>query len=215
MENHIIKSILCLMFAMPFIASAHTSIRNLSGKSEIALTPKLIEEHCSSDSFHIQEFELCRKQKASGRNPEDNQYAHAVLSESGTLASVLGDRIFEIDSISVEGPINEADFNTLWESSFNGRLKIINLEKAAVENGIVPEEALFHKDEQVNWETMEITTIWLEKLFLPEGVTEIGDFAVAYATTLHEIRFPNTLQTIGKSAFTDCIRLTAEHGSFI
>ncbi len=64
-------------------------------------------------------------------------------------------------------------------------LKIINLEKAAVENGIVPEEALFHKDEQVNWETMEITTIWLEKLFLPEGVTEIGDFAVAYATTLH------------------------------
>ncbi len=214
MENHIIKSILCLMFAMPFMASAHTSIRNLSGKSEIALTPKLIEEHCSSDSFHIQEFELCRKQKASGRNPEDNQYDHAVLSESGTLASVLGDRIFEIDSISVEGPINEADFNTLWESSFNGRLKIINLEKAAVENGIVPEEALFHKDEQVNWETMEITTIWLEKLFLPEGVTEIGDFAVAYATTLHEIRFPNTLQTIGKSAFTDCIRLTAEQLTF-
>lgn len=99
MENHIIKSILCLMFAMPFIASAHTSIRNLSGKSEIALTPKLIEEHCSSDSFHIQEFELCRKQKASGRNPEDNQYAHAVLSESGTLASVLGDRIFEIIAV--------------------------------------------------------------------------------------------------------------------
>lgn len=116
---------------MPFIASAHTSIRNLSGKSEIALTPKLIEEHCSSDSFHIQEFELCRKQKASGRNPEDNQYAHAVLSESGTLASVLGDRIFEIDSISVEGPINEADFNTLWESSFNGRLKIINLDASS------------------------------------------------------------------------------------
>lgn len=70
------------MFAMPFIASAHTSIRNLSGKSEIALTPKLIEEHCSSDSFHIQEFELCRKQKASGRNPEDNQYAHAVCRKA-------------------------------------------------------------------------------------------------------------------------------------
>ncbi len=46
--------------------------------------------------------------------------------------------------------MNDDDFSTLWESSFNGRLKIINLENATVENGIIPEEALFHKDEQVN-----------------------------------------------------------------
>lgn len=210
MENRIIKSILSLIVAVPFMAFAHTTITSPYGTDEIVLIPKLIEEHWSTNSSSFQEFELCSKQKASGRNQEDNQYAHAVLAESGTLASVLGERIFEIDSISVEGPMNDDDFSTLWESSFNGRLKIINLENATVENGIIPEEALFHKDEQVNWGTMVITTTWLEKLLLPEDVTEIGDFAVAYATSLREIKLPGALQTIGKAAFTDCISLTAE-----
>lgn len=214
MDNRIIKSILCLMFAMPFTAFAHTSTIGSSGNGEIVPVPTLIEEQGTSVYSAIQEFKLCSKKNATVGNSESYSHFHAVLSESGTLASVLGDRILEIDSISVEGPMNEADFNTLWESTFNGRLKIINLENATVENGIIPQEALFHKKEQVNWETMVITTTWLEKLLLPKGVTEIGDFAVAYSTSLHEIKFPDALQSIGKAAFTDCISLTAEQLMF-
>lgn len=210
MDTRNFKSIICicLMVAVPFMALAHRSA------TDVSIPPVLVEEQCPLNNSSIKKFELCHKQKAYGRSSTDNQYVHAVLSESGTLASVLGEKIYEIDSIAVEGPINEADFNTLWESTFNGQLKIINLEDATVENDVIPEEALFHVDAQVNWETFVITTTWLEKLFLPEGVTEIGDFAVAYATTLREIKLPGTLQTIGKAAFTDCRSLTAEQLAF-
>lgn len=214
MENRILRSIICLMIAMPFIAFAHTGIMNLPGKNEIALAPMLTEEYRPSDNSSKHEFELCVRQNVSGRSTDSNEYFHAVLSESGTLASVLGERIYGIESIAVEGPVNEDDFNTMWEATFNGHLKNIDLEKATVENGKIPDEALFHIDAQVNWETMVITTTWLEKLILPDGVTEIGEFGVAYATALKEIKFPKTLQTIGNAAFTDCISLTAEQLEF-
>lgn len=210
MKFRIIKSILCLAMTMPFMALAHTGITNLSGKDEIALAPMLIEEYSPSEESSTHELELCVRQYVPARSTDGDDYFHAVLSKSGTLGSVLGEKIYEIESIAVEGPMNEADFNTLWEATFNGHLKNIDLQKATVENGKIPDRALFHIDAQVNWETMVITTTELEKLILPDGVTEIGEFAVAYATALKEIKFPKTLQTIGKSAFTDCISLTAE-----
>lgn len=110
--------------------------------------------------------------------------------------------------------MNDVDLNTLWESTFNGKLKIINLENATIENGIIPAEALFHKKDQVDWDAMVITATKLEKLLLPEDVAEIGDFAFAYSIALREIKFPKKLRTIGVSAFTDCIGLTAEQLKF-
>lgn len=206
MENRIIKSILCLIVALPVMAFAHTNITGSEGKDEIALTPKLIEEHWPSNSSSIQEFELSCQQRASGRGSESNQYAHAVLSESGTLASVLGERIFEIDSISVEGPINEEDFNTLWESSFNGRLKIINLEDAAVENEIIPSRAFWHQDEQLQ-DDGTIYVISLRKIILPNQIKTIGDFAFSYAIHLESINIPSKLQNLGIYCFSDCMSL--------
>ncbi len=135
-------------------------------------------------------------------------------SRGGELAELLGDNINQIDALHVEGPINDDDFNTLWSSSFNGKLKVIDLGKASVESNIIPDYALFHIDEQVDWETLQISTIWLEKLVLPEGITEIGEMAFAYATTLTEVNFPSSLRTIGPSAFTDCIRLTTDQLKF-
>lgn len=210
MKFRIVKSILCLAMTVPFMAFAHTGITNLSGKDEIALAPMLIKEYSPSENSSTHEFELCVRHDVAARSTDSDEYFHAVLSKGGTLGAVLGEKLYEIESIVVEGPVNEADFNTLWEATFNGHLKNIDLQKATVENGKIPDKALFHIDAQVNWETMVITTTWLEKLILPDGVTEIGEFAVAYATALKEIKFPKTLQTIGKAAFTDCISLTAE-----
>lgn len=45
---------------------------------------------------------------------------------------------------------------------------------------------------------------------MPEGVTEIGEFAVAYATDLKSLKLPSTVRKIGKSAFTDCIKFSPE-----
>ena len=62
MENRIIKSILSLIVAVPFMAFAHTTITSPYGTDEIVLIPKLIEEHWSTNSSSFQEFELCSKQ---------------------------------------------------------------------------------------------------------------------------------------------------------
>lgn len=198
------------MTAMPLSVFAHSSTLYSSGNDETFLLPRLVAEYGPSDISDIQELELRCKPAVSVRSPESDNCFHAVLSESGTLASELGDRKLEIDSIYIEGPVNEDDFNTLWESSFNGRLRIVNLEKAVIEGRKIPDYAFFHKDAQVDWDTLIITTTLLEKVILPDDVTEIGQDAFAYAIRLAEINFPSALCYIGKSAFTDCISLTCE-----
>lgn len=214
MENIITKSILWVMLTMPFSALAHSNVINHSSTGELLVLPTLVAEYGLSDISDIQELKLCSKPAPSVRSSESDNYFHAVLSENGTLASELGDRKLEIDSISVEGPINEDDFNTLWESSFNGRLRIVNLEKAVIEGGKIPEYAFFHKDVQIDWDTWIITTTPLEKVILPDDVTEIGKGAFAYSINLVEINFPRALRYIGTSAFTDCIRLPSEQLAF-
>lgn len=176
-------------------------------------TPLLFQAHGSETAQNHPRLtikERPERQHSPNREATETAFAHCDLSEPGSLAAMLGEKIYTIDSIAVTGPINDADFNTLWDASFNGHLRIINIENTTVENNIIPEYALFHKDAQVEWETWTITVAWLEKLILPEGVTEIGDGAFAYATRLHDVNFPTTLKSIGKSAFTDCYRFEPE-----
>lgn len=141
--------------------------------------------------------------------PEPTTF-RAMMDKAGTLAEVIGDNLYDIDRIVVIGPMNDEDFNTLWASTFKGRLRNINLENATIDNGKLPDYALFHIDEQVDWSTITISTIGLEELILPEGVTEIGDFAVAYATNLKSLKIPETVKKIGEAAFTDCISFSPE-----
>lgn len=214
MGKRIIKSILWLMVVVPFMASAHTGITRQSGCDDIVMLPDLVEGHSSLNNREFKGFTFSVKQKAPARTRQDIHYIHVVLTESGTLASVLGDKKLEIDSISVEGPMNSVDFNTLWESSFNGRLTSVNLENALIENGIIPEYAFFHKDVQIDWDTWIITTTPLEKVILPDNITQIGKDAFAYNIDLAEINFPTSLRYIGVSAFTDCISLRCEQLAF-
>lgn len=202
LKSHLITLGVTAAFTLP--ASAATDV-----------APELLSATDISDAsgvtVSLTEKSDRRKVKAAEAEPVT---FHASLTESGTLASVLGDNIYDIDAIVVEGPMNDTDFNTLWDSSFNGYLKVIDLEKAVIESGKVPDHAMFHIDEQVDWGTMMISTVWLEKIVLPDNVTEIGDFAFAYATTLTEVNFPSALSYIGKSAFTDCVRLPSARLKF-
>lgn len=99
----------------------------------------------------------CRQRTES--NDAEPLEISVKTSRGGELAELLGDNINLIDALHVEGPINDADFNTLWSSSFNGKLKVIDLGKASVENNIIPDNAFFHTDEQVDWGTLQISTI--------------------------------------------------------
>lgn len=77
----------------------------------------------------------------AGEGGDDFVYKNVTTERAGTLATVLGDDTNLIDSLIVEGPINDADITTLWRASLYGKLKVINLEKAAVADGIIPDHA--------------------------------------------------------------------------
>lgn len=185
----------------------------------MTLQPTLLQNRSNFDPKEAgtSQFDGTINCKSRSRIEPSNVESKAVsvkTTRAGQLAELLGADINLIDELHVEGPINSKDFNTLWNSSFHGKLKVIDLGKASVENNVIPDDAFFHTNEQVDWETLTITTIWLEKLVLPEGITEIGEFAFAYATSLSEINFPSSLRVIGLSAFTDCIKLTSDKLKF-
>ena len=50
----------------------------------------------------------------------------------GELAEAVGDRLNDIDSIWVEGPIDSTDIRALWNASFHGKLVYINLSTATL-----------------------------------------------------------------------------------
>ena len=70
----------------------------------------------------------------------------AKVSDYGQLEQVLGDKWNTVDSLIVHGPINEADFTTLWKCSFEAKLSVLNLEYAQVKDDKIPECAFWKKD---------------------------------------------------------------------
>ena len=128
-------------------------------------------------------------------------YRDITLTAAGTLAEALGEDANLVDSLVVRGPINEADFKTMWSASFHGKLEVIDLENAEIENDIVPECAFWDAKAQFN------KYVRLRKIALPDGITEIGGAAFYNAMYLEEIKLPSSLVKIGDSAFYFCVRL--------
>lgn len=182
--------------------------------NKLAVLPHLLEPEAGMKNIAVENFDFISRFLTRAADSDEIQYAHIVMDTPGTLADLLGDRITEIDSIAVEGPVNDDDFHTLWRSSWEGRLKIINLADASVEGGAIPDHAFFNKSVQVDWEAGHIYVLPLKKVVLPEGVTEIMDGAFGYNVNLTEINFPGSLRHIGKSAFANCRRLTCETLAF-
>ncbi len=127
------------------------------------------------------------------------------VTEAGKLAETIGSDINEIDSIVVCGPINDSDFNTLWSATFYGKLSVINLENAEVENGSIPPYAFFHADEQTD--DTGIYVIGLKRIILPDNIKSIGGGAFVYAVRLEEINLPKGLRELGSYTFSDCTSL--------
>ena len=65
----------------------------------------------------------------------------ANVIKYGQLEQVLGNKWNAIDSLIVHGPVNKADFTTMWKCAFEGKLTVLNLEHAQVENDKIPEYA--------------------------------------------------------------------------
>ena len=134
----------------------------------------------------------------------DMEYREVTLSHAGSLWSEVKNDLHEIDSLVVRGPVNDADFTTMWEGTFYGRLSAINLRDARIVNDTVPQRA-FWRPEQYDAEHEVIKGIKLRSIILPEGVTCIGDGAFAYIPMLRSIELPSTVRSIGAKAFYKCL----------
>ncbi len=131
----------------------------------------------------------------------------AKPEKAGSLAEIVGEKANEIDSLAVEGPLNEADFNTLWEMGYKGWLEYLNLSKASPEGDRIPDHAFFHEYEQTEkshiFGDRLIPLAYLNTVILPQNLKEIGEYAFA-CTRIKSIMFPESLQNIGAWSFYRC-----------
>ena len=134
------------------------------------------------------------------------------VSKYGELEQVLGEKWDKIDSLIVHGPINEADFTTMWKCSFEGKLTVLNLEYAQIENNKIPTRALFKVDRQVIDDPRAyqgVVYLPIRHLILPEGIQEIGDFAFS-RMRLEQVNLPKSLRKLGRSCFSSCHWLSTD-----
>ena len=152
--------------------------------------------------FVFLSFILFSSQKVYGQA----SFFDAHVSKYGELEQVLGEKWDKIDSLIVHGPINEADFTTMWKCSFEGKLTVLNLEHAQVESNKIPTRALYKVDRQVIDDPRAyqgVVYLPIRHLILPEGIQEIGDFAFS-RMRLEQVNLPKSLRKLGRSCFSSC-----------
>lgn len=136
----------------------------------------------------------------------------ANVSKYGQLEQVLGNKWNAIDSLIVHGPVNKADFTTMWKCAFEGKLTVLNLEHAQVENDKIPEYAFFKRDRQVIDAPRAyegVVYLPIRRLILPENIREIGNFAFS-RMKLEQINIPKSLKKLGRSCFSNCHYLNTD-----
>ena len=119
------------------------------------------------------------------------------------LDEISGDALLQTDSLVVTGQLAASDFKALRNAVNNGRLTGINLGGCTMEGNVLPESAFSYYaygPERKNCSNLLYVS-------LPDGLTAIGEDAFLSSLNLRCINIPKTVRTIGKRAFTDCIRL--------
>lgn len=126
------------------------------------------------------------------------------VEREGMLQEAIGNRINEMDSIWVEGPIDSTDIRTLWSACFHGKLIYINLSMAKVKDHRIPPYAFYNPYEQQQPEYW--IPLPLREVVLPDDITEIGRDAFAWSM-LERINIPKSLKTFGIYSFYQCQNL--------
>ena len=116
---------------------------------------------------------------------------NAIVTKPGTLKEALGDRWDKIDSLVVRGPINAEDFEVIYHGIRFGRIDVLNLEYANLENNELPNVA-FCKDDNYR--------VYIRRVILPDNIVRF-DRAALYKTEIESINIPSSLQEIDELAF--------------
>ncbi len=115
----------------------------------------------------------------------------AVVTEYGQLENVIGDKLFEIDSLSVKGPVNESDFAIMLRGIVEGRISILNMENAIAEDEYLPPEAFK-------------SATGLRKVILPSNLREISWESFQNSVNLEQVTITSRLRGIMPKAFEGC-----------
>ncbi|MDE7393794.1 MAG: leucine-rich repeat domain-containing protein [Muribaculaceae bacterium] len=149
----------------------------------------------------IEKIERLMLPKQTGRATTTDSEMTITTTESGQLARLLGDKKETVESLIIEGPINDSDFQTLWEATFYGNLTELNLRKAQPEDDCIPNGAFYHREVQYKPQEKAIYIIQLQRVVLPERIKSIGTDAFYVAMDLESVTFPYFLEKIGETAF--------------
>lgn len=137
-----------------------------------------------------------------------------TTTEYGQLAALLGDEVNSIDVLTVNGPIDAADFYVMMEASFFGNLIKVDLTNADIKDNRVPDLAFVN--DRINApasNTVGYTIgggMKLEEIYFPTGLREIGAGAFQYCSHLKKADLPSGLVKIDDEAFWECDRLTVD-----
>lgn len=118
---------------------------------------------------------------------------------AGKLSALIGNEARNVDSLTVEGPMDLKDIRVAWDGAFNGQLKYLNIAKAEFKDNKIPDYALYVKTEQKG----EKRFLNIDEVVLPENLEEIGAYAFSY-TMLTRMPLPSSLKRLGKGAFMTC-----------
>ena len=134
------------------------------------------------------------------------------VTAPGTLKELLGEEMLTVESLTLTGTLSESDVTTLWQASLNGKLAVINLTDATIEENRIADSAFWHAEDQiVDDNGSGFVSIWYPKLKtikFPETLEEIGKDAFSYCHALEEITLPSALREIGKYCFYNCTSLS-------
>lgn len=136
--------------------------------------------------------------KTSREGPVTNPFV-ANTTEYGQLEALVGEeKKVWMDSLVVNGPIDEVDMTFIKDCCHMGCLRFVNLANAKIKNNIIPTRQF----------VMQSRYNWLTEIILPEGLTEIDTCAFLLAQEMKYIDIPTTVRKLGPSAFMSCLRLT-------
>ncbi len=107
----------------------------------------------------------------------------------GQLKDLLRVRKYFVEDLTIKGVLSDEDYEVLWEASYYGKLKTLNLRE--VETNI-PAYAFYHPDIQGTDPTnKDFKPIKLQKLILPPLVNTIAMYAF-YGAPLESVNWEET-----------------------
>lgn len=135
-------------------------------------------------------------------------------TKAGELEALVAEKAATMESLIVDGPLNDDDIRFMWEATFKGSLTEIDMSAAILADNRLPADAFYHLDEQqedVGEYLPRFNTIKLRIIKLPATATVIGEYSFCDAVFLESVILPTSLEVIGTASFSGCRKLTCDN----